>query len=95
MEKECIKCNTPTEESFRANTWTGFCHTSSDTYLCKKCRQKATKITEHGVFLLIDKGLVYHNAMGYGGFERVSSKRQLDNIFNKDYNEVLSFVTGQ
>ncbi|MFB5759036.1 hypothetical protein [Paenibacillus medicaginis] len=90
-QDECINCGgSESLEHFQINDFDGFCHSSKRMKICTKCTDNNSQITEVGLFLKLEDGLFYHT--GWGVYEKVKSKNQLDRIFNRDYYELLRHI---
>ena len=87
----CIICNKEKQEreimSIRLNEDDGFCKSSHSEDICCECNEKNSKMTEEGVFLTINNKLYYGD--GWSAFTQITSKKDIDYIFNREYYDVL------
>lgn len=96
IEKECSifgKIHNKKElESFSINQWDGFCHSGETIYLCAECFENNIIMTEKGMFLTYNGYLFHYRPCC---FTRVNSKYEIDQIFNKDYIDILNLFEKQ
>lgn len=59
--------------------------------ICQECFDNNSRRTSVGVFLRLNNRL-YYDGYGFGCFNSVDSKEQLDKIFNREYYEILEML---
>jgi hypothetical protein len=91
---KCICCKRVDieNEKVRLNRDNGFCQSSCSEDICKDCLMKGSKITEFGYFLKVNDEL-FCDQYGWGAFNQIHSKRDIDKIFNREYYEVLEMLS--
>ena len=95
MNNKCIICgnkNTDDLIDLRLNKDDGFCQSSETEYLCSKCFEEKSIYTEFGLFININKKLFHKN--GWGAFNQIRSKSEIDYIFNPEYHEVIKMFNS-